>query len=120
MKGAHLSSPSVAYRHLQKLEEMGLLKKNEYGEYVVKQKVNIRGYIWIGRSLISKMLIYASIFLSILVVEIFVLAWHWAVEDFKFKIFFALLLSITGAAMGLFVLESFMQRRRIARTVQTD
>ena len=32
MKGAHLSSPSVAYRHLQKLEDMNLLQKNEYGE----------------------------------------------------------------------------------------
>ena len=28
MKGANLSSPSVAYRHLQKLEDSGYLQKN--------------------------------------------------------------------------------------------
>ena len=36
-KGANLSSPSVAYRHLQKLEDDGYLSKNEYGEYTVKK-----------------------------------------------------------------------------------
>jgi predicted transcriptional regulator len=36
MRGVNLSSPSVAYRHLQKLEALGLVMKNEYGEYVVK------------------------------------------------------------------------------------
>ncbi len=120
MKGAHLSSPSVAYRHLQKLEEMGLLQKNEYGEYLVKQKINIRGYVWVGRRLTSKMLIYASVFTSILALELFVLAMHWAVEDDKFKIFFGLLIAITLAALGLFLLEAAMQRRRIIRNAQTE
>ncbi len=36
MKGVHLSSPSVAYRHLQKLEDLGCLQKNMYGEYIIK------------------------------------------------------------------------------------
>ena len=43
MKGVNLSSPSVAYRHLQKLEDLGYLQKNEYGEYTVKSKAHIRG-----------------------------------------------------------------------------
>ena len=38
MKGSNLSSPSVAYRHLQKLEDFGYLKKNEFGEYQVEKK----------------------------------------------------------------------------------
>lgn len=87
MKGTHLSSPSVAYRHLQKLEELSLLAKNEYGEYVVKRKVNMRGYIWVGRRLISKMTLYALIFLAVLAVEASVLGWHFEVEDYKFKTF---------------------------------
>jgi hypothetical protein len=120
MKGVQLSSPSVAYRHLQKLEDMGLLQKNEYGEYIVKQKINIRGYIWIGRRLASKMLIYALIFTSVLALELFVLGWHWTVEDDKFKIFFALLITITVAAMGLFLFEAFMQRRRLTRNPKTE
>ena len=38
MRGVNLSSPSVAYWHLQKLENSGLLQKNATGEYVVKEK----------------------------------------------------------------------------------
>jgi predicted transcriptional regulator len=34
----HLSSPSVAYRNLQKLEELGLIEKEDFGEYTVKQR----------------------------------------------------------------------------------
>ena len=120
MKGAHLSSPSVAYRHLQKLEDMGLLQKNDYGEYVVKQKVNMRGYIWVGRHFISKMLLYALVFMGILALEVFVLAWHWYVETYKFKVFFLLLILVTGAATGLFAAEGLIQRKRIRRGSQTE
>jgi hypothetical protein len=117
MKGAHLSSPSVAYRHLQKLEDLGLLQKNEYGEYMVKQKVNMHGYVWIGKRFISKMLLYALIFMTILSVEIFILVWHWAVEDYKFKVFFSLLILITGSAMSLFIIEGFLQRKRVRQSL---
>ena len=91
MKGAHLSSPSVAYRHLQKLEDMGLLQKNEYGEYIVKQKVNVAGYLWIGRFFWSKMLLYALFFAGVLIIELMTLGIHYDVEDYKFKIFFLLI-----------------------------
>ena len=35
-RGANISSTSVTSRHLQKLEEMGLIEKNEYGDYILK------------------------------------------------------------------------------------
>jgi len=79
MKGAHLSSPSVAYRHLEKLEDLGFLKKNEHGEYVTKDKARVRGYIWIGRRMMPKMLVYSLLFMSILIVELVILAIHFAV-----------------------------------------
>ena len=120
MKGAHLSSPSVAYRHLQKLEDMGLLQKNEYGEYIVKQKVNVAGYLWVGRFFWSKMLLYALLFAGVLIIELMTLGIHYDVEDYKFKIFFLLLISITGAAVGLFTLEGFLQRRRLMQLVQNN
>ena len=74
MKGAHLSSPSVAYRHLEKLEDLGLLKKNEHGEYIIRRKASVGGYIWIGRRLLPKMLVYSTVFMGILIVELAVLA----------------------------------------------
>jgi hypothetical protein len=112
MRGVGLSSPSVAYRHLQKLENMGLLAKNESGNYVVNEKASVRGYVWVGRSLVPNPLIYFSIFLCILIVELVVLAIHYQVETQEFKIFFFLLTSITAAALILFLIEGWRMRRK--------
>lgn len=119
MKGAQLSSPSVAYRHLEKLEELEYLQKNEYGEYVVKGKPHISGYVWIGKRIIPKMLVYSLIFMSILIVELVVLAIHYSVENDVFKIFFLLLTLITGAATAIFIAEGMLQRRRIKQSIKT-
>ena len=113
MRGVNLSSPSVAYRHLQKLENMGLLTKNELGNYVVTEKVPVRGYVWVGRFLVPNPLIYSLVFLGILITELVVLAIHFSVETDQFKIFFLLLTLITAAALILFLIEAL---RMFART----
>ena len=69
MRGANLSSPSLAYWHLQKLENSGLLQKNKSGEYIVKEKTGISGHIWIGRNLVPRLMCYSLFFLGILIVE---------------------------------------------------
>jgi hypothetical protein len=120
MKGASLSSPSVAYRHLQKLEDLGYLQKNKYGEYVTKNKARVRGYVWIGRRMMPKMLVYSLIFMSILIVELVILALHYSVENYEFKVFFLLLTLITGFAMGVFIAEGLLQRRRTKQSIQTE
>lgn len=120
MKGAQLSSPSVAYRHLQKLEDMGYLQKNQYGEYIIKGKAPVRGYIWIGRRIMPKMLIYALIFMSILIVELVVLALHYPVENYTFKVFFLLLILVTGFAMSVFAVEALLHYKRMKLSAQTE
>jgi hypothetical protein len=112
MKGAHLSSPSVAYRHLQKLEDLGYLQRNKYGEYVTKGRAHVRGYVWFGRRMMPKMLVYSLLFMGILIVELVVLAIHYSVESYSFKVFFLLLTLITGFAMGVFIVEGLLQHRR--------
>ena len=120
VKGAHLSSPSVAYRHLEKLEELGYLQKNEYGEYVTKGKPHISGYVWIGKRMTPKMLVYSLIFMSILIVELIILAVHYSVENDVFKIFLLLLMLITGSAMAVFIAEGLLQRRRTKQSIKTE
>jgi hypothetical protein len=112
MKGANLSSPSVAYRHLQKLEDLGYLQKNNYGEYLTKGKASVRGYIWVGRRMLPKMLVYSIIFMIILIVELVVLVIHYSVENYTFKVFFLLLTLVTGFAMAVFTFEALRHRRR--------
>lgn len=113
MRGVGLSSPSVAYRHLQKLENMGLLTKNESGNYVVTEKVPVRGYVWIGRTIVPNPLVYSIVFLAIFITELVVLAIHFSVETEQFKIFFLLLTAITVAALILFLIEGLRMLRRI-------
>jgi hypothetical protein len=120
MKGASLSSPSVAYRHLEKLETFGLLQKNEYGEYVAKGKATVKGHVWVGGRIMPKMLVYALVFMGILIFELAVFALHYAVETYEFKVFFLLLTLITGSAMVVFTYEWLLQRRRTKRKTQTE
>jgi predicted transcriptional regulator len=54
MRGAELSSPSVAYRNLQKLLDLGLVVKDEYGNYVAKEKMGMKGYVWVGKTLVPR------------------------------------------------------------------
>ena len=115
MKGVNLSSPSVAYRHLQKLEDAGYLQKNEYGEYTVKSKAHIKGHVWLGRHLLPKMWLYSLLFLAILIVELFVLIVHFSIETLEFKVFFLLLTLITGLALAVFTVEGLLQNRRKSR-----
>lgn len=112
MKDVDLSSPSVAYRHLQKLEDLGYLQKNDYGEYIPKNRARVSEYVWFGNRLIPKMWRYAIIFLAILVTEAVVLYIHYAVETYEFKVFFLLLILVTVLALSVFTIEGFHVRRR--------
>ena len=112
MKGVNLSSPSVAYRHLQKLEDQGYLQKNDYGEYTVKRKAQIGGHVWLGHRLMPKMWLYSLLFLVLLIVELFVLFIHFSIETLEFKVFFLLLTLITGLALAVFTVEGLLQSRR--------
>ena len=114
MKSANLSSPSVAYRHLQKLEDLGYLQKNEYGEYIAKKKAHIRGYVWIGKRLMPALWRYSIVFLVILAFELYVLSVHFPYETNEFKVFFLIILAITGVALAVFTVEGFLQTKRKA------
>ena len=76
MRGANLSSPSVAYRNLQRLIDLGLVSKDDYGNYILRKKVNIRGYVWVGKTLIPSFAVFGFIFVGVLIAEIGVLIPH--------------------------------------------
>jgi hypothetical protein len=111
MRGVNLSSPSVAYWHLQKLESCGLLGKNAYGEYIVREKVNISGHLWIGRNLIPRLLCYSLFFLGILGTEGVIVA----VNLFNGQIptiDLVYLIVTNGVATALFLGEGLLLRKK--------
>jgi len=76
MRGANLTSPSVAYRNLQKLIDLGLVIKDEYSNYVVKEKVGLKGYIWLGKTIVPRFIVFGLIFVGVLIAEVAILLPH--------------------------------------------
>jgi hypothetical protein len=112
MRGVNLSSPSVAYWHLQKLEACGLLEKNKYGEYVVKEKVNISGHLWIGRNLVPRLMCYSLFFLGIVGTEVAIIAIQFFLQGKVPSMDLIYLAATNVIAMTLFLIEGLLLRRK--------
>jgi hypothetical protein len=113
MRGANLTSPSVAYRNLQKLIDLGLVLKDEYGNYVVKEKVGFKGQVWIGKSLIPRVLIFGLIFLGILIGEVTILIPHLFIPNGVQESFWFLAI-VTAVAAAIFLIEGIRPRKKNA------
>jgi hypothetical protein len=111
MRGAKLSSPSVAYRNLQKLMDQGLVAKDEYGNYVVKEKRHIKGYIWFGRTLFPTFAIFGFIFMGVLAAELAVLTPH-LILNAPIEESFWLLTIVTIVAAAIFLIEALRFRKK--------
>jgi hypothetical protein len=114
MRGVNLSRPSVAYWHLQKLEGCGLIEKNKYGEYVLKEKVNISGHLWIGRNLVPRLMCYSLFFSGIVGTEIAIIAIQFFLQG-QVPSLDLIYLAVTNViAMLLFLVEGLLLRRKNA------
>ncbi len=113
-RGANLSSPSVAHRHLQKLEGLGLIEKNTYGDYILKAKVDVSGYVWVGRNLVPRLMFYSFFFMGALAAEIssFVLSYLFLKLTVEVSFFF--LIAITAIAMTLFLAETVKLQKKLS------
>jgi hypothetical protein len=109
MRGANLSSPSVAYRNLQKLTDKGLVNKDEYGNYVLKQKIHLKGYIWVGKNLIPRFAILGLVFVGALIGEIAVLIPH-LIAGSTVEGSFWLLTFLTIISAAIFLVEGLRFR----------
>lgn len=111
MRGANLTSPSVAYRNLQKLIDLGLVIKDEYGNYVAKEKVGLKGYVWLGKTLIPRFVLFGFIFLGILITEVAILLPHLFFRT-SIEGSFWLLTIITITAAAIFLIEGARFRKQ--------
>ncbi len=111
MRGANLSSPSVAYRNLQKLIDLGLVLKDEYGNYVVKEKIGLKGHVWVGKSLIPRFIVFGFVFLGVLIAEVAILVPHLLLEA-SIEGSFWLLTAITIVAAIIFLVEGSRFRKK--------
>ncbi|MCL2358473.1 MAG: hypothetical protein LBH74_00425 [Nitrososphaerota archaeon] len=104
-RGAELSSTSVAHRHLQKLENLGLIEKNSYGDYILKEKATIKGHVWVGKNLVPRLMFYSFFFLGAFAAEVSIILLSFLIKDLVIDVSFLFLTGITAVAMVLFLLE---------------
>jgi len=112
-RGAHLSSTSMAHRHLQKLEDMGLIEKNQYGDYILKEKTSIEGHVWIGRNLVPRLMIYSFFFLGAFAAEISLILLSYLTKSIVIQTSFLLLTGMTFATMLIFLIEGVLTRKKL-------
>jgi hypothetical protein len=112
MRGANLSSPSLAYWHLQKLENSGLLQKNKSGEYIVKEKTSIRGHIWIGRNLVPRLMCYSLFFLGIIIIEVTIISVQFSSTGQIPNLALLYLIATNAIAFALFLGEGLLLRNK--------
>lgn len=114
MRGANLTSPSVAYRNLQKLIDLNLVSKDDYSNYVVKEKVAIKGYLWIGTHLVPRYILFGLVFLVVLAIEIAILLLH-LLADSSVEGSFWLLTVVTVVSAVVFLAEGLKWRKNKPR-----
>jgi DNA-binding transcriptional ArsR family regulator len=69
-RALNLSSPSVALHHLEKLRELGLVRKDEYSRYCLAEEVKVgvlRFFTRFGRLILPRYLFYAVFFTATLI-----------------------------------------------------
>ncbi|MGB9914176.1 MAG: hypothetical protein ACPLIG_01365 [Candidatus Bathyarchaeales archaeon] len=102
MRGAKLTSPSVAYRNLQKLVDLGLVMKDKYGNYIAKEKVGLKGYVWLGKAIVPRFVLLGFIFLGILITEVAILIPHlFFGTSIEGSFWFLTIITISAAAIFL-------------------
>lgn len=111
-RGAELSSTSVAHRHLQKLEDMGLIEKNSYGDYILKEKANINGHVWVGKNLVPRLMFYSFFFMGAFAAEVSILLLSLIIKDLVIQVSFLFLTGMTAVAMALFFVEGVALYRK--------
>jgi len=103
MRGANLSSSSVAHRHLQKLELLGLLEKNDYGDYILKEKTGVSGHVWVGKNLVPRLMFYSFFFIGAFGAEIVIILLSYLVAGLVIETSFLFLTGMTAVAIGSFL-----------------
>ncbi len=110
-RGAKISSTSVAYRHLTKLEDLGLIEKNSYGDFVLKEKTGVNGNVWIGRSLVPLSVFFTLFFIGALISELIIISLAF-LFSLAIEMSFFFLTILTGLAVTFFIFEARSVQKR--------
>ena len=101
-----LSSPSVAFHHLDKLVRLGVVEQDPLGNYVILKKVDpgiLQAFVNVGKFSLPRVGFYAVFFTTIAVAYV--------VSNLKFLDVYALIGTFGAAAVFWYVLFRIWRRR---------
>lgn len=90
------SSPSIAVHHLEKLQDLGLVRKKGTGDYVLEEEVKVgilRFFTRMGRFIVPRYLFY-SVFFSTMLVTYVALCFLLQVAPSFYVLMFGLIASV--------------------------
>ena len=119
-RGIELSSTSVTHHHLQKLENLGLIEKNRYNQYILKMKTPIEGHVWVGKNLVPRLMFYSFFFIGAFAAEISIILLSLVVNSLVIEIRFLFLTVMTLVAMFLFIIEGLSLYRKLLNPKRTN
>ena len=88
-----------------------MVVKDEYGNYVVKEKTGLKGYVWVGKTLIPRFAVFGFIFVGVLIAEIVILVPHLLLSA-SVEGSFWLLTIVTIVAAAIFLIEGWRSGRK--------
>lgn len=108
---ANLSSPAVSHRVLQKLADLGLVEKDAYGRYSVKEKMGLKGYVWLGNNLVPRFILYGFFLAGLLLIEVLVLGIRLSNKE-PIETSYFLLVGVTAFSAGTFLTEGLLVKNK--------
>ncbi len=94
------SSPSIAVHHLDKLQDLGLIRKRPTGEYVLEEEIKVgilRFFMHMGKFIVPRYLFYSLLF-STMIVAYLLLAYIGQI----YPSFYAMIFGITAVVIFWF------------------
>ncbi len=95
------SSPSLSKHHLKKLEDAGLVTKNEHGEYSVAKTVRVGSltlFVRIGKRFLPRFVFLATLLTGMLVIYLgFLCSWPLVAQDIMY-----IAMSVVAIALSLY------------------
>ena len=97
----------------KKLESMGLLEKNQAGDYVLKENTGVNNQVWVGKMLVPRLMIYSFFFVGAFGAEIGIILLSYLTSDVVIGLPFLSLIALTVIAMSLFFIEGWHLRKKL-------
>ncbi|MGA2198328.1 MAG: hypothetical protein ABSG45_00140 [Nitrososphaerales archaeon] len=101
-----LSSPSVAFHHIEKMVRLGVVEQDQLGNYVIAKKVDpgiLQAFVNVGKFSLPRVGFYAVFFSTI--------AAAYVLSNLRFLDVYALVATLGGAAVFWYELFRIWRRR---------